>query len=78
MSESINKVRNSKILQYDTFLYTGMCGMTINYMNPFKKQSNNLEEEPGNIALNGRNKVVKKKETNTIENKFFVITGNEI
>jgi hypothetical protein len=45
-------VRNSKILQYDTFLYTGMCGMTINYMNPFKKQSNNLEEEPGNIALN--------------------------
>ena len=61
VSESINKVRNSKILQYDTFLYTGMCGMTINYMNPFKKQSNNLEEEPGNIALNGRNKVVKKK-----------------
>jgi hypothetical protein len=47
-------------------------------MNPFKKQSNNLEEEPGNIALNGRNKVVKKKEMNTIENKFFVITGNEI
>jgi hypothetical protein len=29
-------------------------------MNPFKKQSNNLEEEPGNIALNGRNKVLAK------------------
>lgn len=80
MSESNNKVRRSEILQYDTFLYIHVPGIYMyvrrqSYMNPFK---NNLDEEPGNITLNGRNKVAKKElNTITMENKFFVITGNE-